>query len=353
MRDHLISYVDLLFAGAPHASDIKQEILQNTLDRYDDLIAQGKSPEAAYQLAISGIGDIQELLSSQPAPIPQPAVSTVSGKKASKPLWKILLLVIGICLVIALVGTVIAGTVYTLFAVDSSYSTASDTVDVLPEEVRNIEIEWAAGSVSIAAADVETLTFHESGALVEAQPMVWKQDGDTLVVRYSAANFTTLGGKDLTVLFPRDWICGELELNMASADATVEELLADKVSLDTASGACSFFDCTIYDLDMDTASGNVRYEGALYTLDYDAASGKFNGVFKNMPAKINTESASGDVNIIVPIEFGFRAKLDTASGSFQCNLPMSFDGNYYVYGDGEGSFEFESASGDVVIKGAE
>lgn len=64
MKDQLIRYIDLLFAGAPNAGDIKQEILQNTLDRYDDLIAQGKSPQAAYQLAISGIGDINELLSS-------------------------------------------------------------------------------------------------------------------------------------------------------------------------------------------------------------------------------------------------------------------------------------------------
>lgn len=62
MREQLMKYVDLLFAGAPGASDIKQEILQNTLDRYDDLIAQGKSPEAAYSLSISGIGDISEVL---------------------------------------------------------------------------------------------------------------------------------------------------------------------------------------------------------------------------------------------------------------------------------------------------
>ena len=62
MREQLTKYVELLFAGAPHAREIQQEILQNTLDRYDDLIAQGKSPEAAYSLSISGIGDISEIL---------------------------------------------------------------------------------------------------------------------------------------------------------------------------------------------------------------------------------------------------------------------------------------------------
>ena len=62
MREQLIQYVNLLFAGAPDSDDIRQEILQNTLDRYDDLISQGKSPEAAYRLAISGIGDVNEIL---------------------------------------------------------------------------------------------------------------------------------------------------------------------------------------------------------------------------------------------------------------------------------------------------
>ena len=66
MREQLIQYVNLLFAGAPD-DDIKQEILQNTLDRYDDLVAEGKAPEAAYRLAISGIGDISEIWGTSPA----------------------------------------------------------------------------------------------------------------------------------------------------------------------------------------------------------------------------------------------------------------------------------------------
>lgn len=66
MREQLIQYVNLLFAGAQDCADTKQEILQNILDRYDDLIAQGKTPEAAYRLAISGIGDINEILGGKP-----------------------------------------------------------------------------------------------------------------------------------------------------------------------------------------------------------------------------------------------------------------------------------------------
>ena len=85
MRDQLISYVDLLFAGAEHSGDMKDEILQNTLDRYDDLLSQGKSPQAAYSLAISGIGDISELLqNTDPAPEPQPAAAPIAHEKNRK-----------------------------------------------------------------------------------------------------------------------------------------------------------------------------------------------------------------------------------------------------------------------------
>lgn len=80
MREQLIQYVELLFAGAPDSEEIKQEILQNTLDRFDDLIAQGKSPEAAYRLAISGIGDINEILGGTAHTVPP--VTTHSVKTA-------------------------------------------------------------------------------------------------------------------------------------------------------------------------------------------------------------------------------------------------------------------------------
>lgn len=86
MREQLIQYVNLLFAGAADADEMKQEILQNTLDRYDDLIAQGKAPESAYRLAISGIGDINEILggaSTAPRQAYQPPKSTAPAKVAS------------------------------------------------------------------------------------------------------------------------------------------------------------------------------------------------------------------------------------------------------------------------------
>ena len=99
MREQLIRYVDLLFAGAPNAGDIKQEILQNTLDRYDDLIAQGKSPEAAYSLSIAGIGDISEILGNVPRQEAEPS-RQFTQEVRTVPVWKKILRAVAICLYI-------------------------------------------------------------------------------------------------------------------------------------------------------------------------------------------------------------------------------------------------------------
>ena len=65
MREQLIQYVNLLFAGNDSVEDIKQEILQNTLDRYDDLVSRGRTPEEAYRQAIAGIGDVNEIINGK------------------------------------------------------------------------------------------------------------------------------------------------------------------------------------------------------------------------------------------------------------------------------------------------
>ena len=61
LRDHL----DALFSEAPNnrkTVEIKEEILQNLCAKYSDLVSQGKSEEAAYNIVIAGIGDLSGLI---------------------------------------------------------------------------------------------------------------------------------------------------------------------------------------------------------------------------------------------------------------------------------------------------
>lgn len=83
MKEKLTQYVDLLFAGTQETDEIRQEILQNTLDRYDDLIDQGKSPEAAYRLAITSIGDVSALIQNEEtATVGSPGPNTKSNAQS-------------------------------------------------------------------------------------------------------------------------------------------------------------------------------------------------------------------------------------------------------------------------------
>lgn len=69
MREKLNEHIRVLFAdaerrspGNPRLAELKEELLLNTQEKYDHLIATGRTPEAAYLAAINGIGDIGELL---------------------------------------------------------------------------------------------------------------------------------------------------------------------------------------------------------------------------------------------------------------------------------------------------
>ena len=65
MEYNIRAYVDELFRDVPdtqRAYEMKVELTQNLLDKYNDLVASGKSPEDAYNITIYGIGDITELI---------------------------------------------------------------------------------------------------------------------------------------------------------------------------------------------------------------------------------------------------------------------------------------------------
>ncbi len=65
MKAKLREYMDTIFADAPdseEARELKEEMTTNLLDRYDDLLSEGKTPALAYNMAVSGVGDISGLL---------------------------------------------------------------------------------------------------------------------------------------------------------------------------------------------------------------------------------------------------------------------------------------------------
>jgi hypothetical protein len=66
MKHKLRNHVDGIFADTVptrRAVELKEEMIQYLEDKYTDLISEGKTEEAAYNIALSGIGNITSLLS--------------------------------------------------------------------------------------------------------------------------------------------------------------------------------------------------------------------------------------------------------------------------------------------------
>jgi hypothetical protein len=83
MNENLRNHVNILFAAAPKnqkADEIKEELLTNLNDKYNDLLANGYDSTAAFHVALSGIGDIDELLKECGGPVqPPPGVPKIGS----------------------------------------------------------------------------------------------------------------------------------------------------------------------------------------------------------------------------------------------------------------------------------
>ena len=64
MDERIRQHFNTIFAQAPKtrmALDLKQEMTQSAIDKYNDMVADGYSEEDAYQNVIDSIGDVTEL----------------------------------------------------------------------------------------------------------------------------------------------------------------------------------------------------------------------------------------------------------------------------------------------------
>ncbi|PKM63331.1 MAG: hypothetical protein CVU97_00725 [Firmicutes bacterium HGW-Firmicutes-21] len=65
MNEKLRAYIESLFKDAPKNKktvELKEEMIQNLIDKYNDLLAEGKSEDAAVNIAIASVGDISDLI---------------------------------------------------------------------------------------------------------------------------------------------------------------------------------------------------------------------------------------------------------------------------------------------------
>jgi len=226
-----------------------------------------------------------------------------------------------------------------------------------PHVIKNIKINWAAGSITIIRGQDKNIMVTESEVENERYVMQISEIGSTVTIDYCEEKYSLVGigkkspkAKDLVISVPAHWECTSLEINAASAAVEVKDLTIGEVDFDGASAVCNFENCIIDDLEVDTASGDVTFSGTLKQLQFDAASASFTASFDNVPDRIDMDSMSGDLEIHLPEDCGFTLSLNAMSSDFSSDFATTMHGDEYHYGNGRCRITVNAMSGDVNIR---
>lgn len=235
-------------------------------------------------------------------------------------------------------------------------------MEYITPDIRNIEIEWIAGSISFQKDPyVTSIEVHEFSPVDSKYQMICKQSGQTLKIQFCEEDFgpISLGvdvdvSKDLVIKVPTNWECNSLEIDTAAAEVVMSDLMIQKFDFDGASGECRITNCEIGELDIDTASGDVMFSGTLETLDCDAASADCTVEVANIPRSIKMDAMSGDLELILPPSAGFICTLDAMSSSFDTDFECKNENGTYICGDSACQIKVSTLSGNVsILKGIE
>ena len=347
--------VNLLFADIEENEEtaaLREEVLNNCQERYDDLIAQGRSEDEALDAVVESLHGMEEVLA------PYRRQRAADGEEGTR------LNADGIRKVRA--------------------SLFSFSLDVRPSGDASLHaaVEGAGSERIHVEREGDTLVLREERT--EHMTNVSFTIGDSIQETFaSLKNFfgqvrrEMCGGK-ITLLLP-EGLCPDAELNAASGDifwtgcsaeslrvstasgdVEAEEMRAAEVSVKTASGdvrlECGADRVTVeslsgdiewrgscQDLRVKTTSGDIEAEGSLKTAAVNSVSGDLSMDVENADAReITVRTTSGDVRIFVPDEAKVQFVPHTVVGDVSCSQVLSTDPTLVI--------RVNTVSGDIKVK---
>ncbi|MCL2889183.1 MAG: DUF4097 domain-containing protein [Eggerthellaceae bacterium] len=225
-------------------------------------------------------------------------------------------------------------------------------------KVRNIDINWAAGSVDIklhTQSDEILLIESATGSLTRAQAMRWQLIGDTLRIDYGTwSSCSYPGTKHLEILIPEKYAgsLGRLDINGASGRYSITDIGCSTLKISLASGSLNATGMAVNDLRLEVASGNSFFDGVVANnLLLDTASGRMEIVCRsNCPKTIDANMASGTITLSIPEKDGFTASISQVSGRFNSDFSMQQQGHNYVYNGGGATIKANIVSGTFNLR---
>lgn len=222
------------------------------------------------------------------------------------------------------------------------------------ESITRIQVEWAAGTITIQPGETDQILFYEQGSMETDQQLVYSQAGNKLTIQYQKQEvyigIHSTVSKDLVITVPRDWSGEVIEIEAAAANVQMRNITVREVEFDSASGTALFDGCALEKLDIDTASGDIEFYGTLNILDFDAMSAKLTAVLENAPRSMELDTMSGDVDLTLPADCGFTVSIDAASSDFSTDFDTTTKKGSHIHGDGSCHIDISAMSGDVAIR---
>lgn len=204
--------------------------------------------------------------------------------------------------------------------------------------VTDLDIDWLCGSVNVAYADVETVTFSETSdksLMTETTVHYWLEN-TTLHIKYGKSGIKLTNAetpnKDLTVLLPTSLTLDELEIESVEADITLTDLRLNDVEISNVAGDLNATFVSLKDFALSAVSGNATMR------------------FETAPLEGEYSNVHGDLTMYLPENTGFTLEVHKLNGAFNSEFDTVKQGDSYVCGNGVNEYEFETVSGSVTLK---
>ncbi len=148
---------------------------------------------------------------------------------------------------------------------------------------------------------------------------------------------------------------GSANLDTGSGDVTINGFRNGVLDIDTGSGGVDASEIESTSLHIDTGSGDVTLNGITTSdLDIDTGSGTVRATLRTSPTEVAVETGSGDVTLRMTEAVDATVDLDTGSGDFNIDFPLTLtkksEGNIRGrIGSGKGRISVETGSGNISL----
>ena len=273
---------------------------------------------------------------------------------------KIAIGILTLALLLMLVGchySLNVGTGSTYVYDDASFYTMGGAS--LMEDIRELDITWVSGKVTVKYHDGEDILISETASveLSENNSLYYRVVGKTLKIQYAKSGvWTNMDfAKELTVSLPRGEKGSEtayaLSFDTVSADVDIHEIYTQTCEAENVSGNIrGTLLGDVSSVDVETVSGNVNLSvGELASFDIESVSGNVTMMGGNI-REGKFDSVSGDFLLELPPNNGYTLEFESVSGDVDLfGDIVSKEGDRYTVGDGTRHYEIETVSGNAKI----